>query len=126
VDVRILLPDPIKNDHRFVAFAARSYYDELLEVGCKIFEYGPGMLHAKYLIIDDVAAIGSANMDVRSFHINYEVTAMFYDAEVTAALARVFREDLEKARLVRALDRVGLSLPVRFLEGMARLLSPLL
>lgn len=126
VDVRILVPDPSKNDQRLVALASRSYYDDLLEVGCRIYEYIPGMLHSKYLIVDDVAAIGSANMDVRSFHINYEVTAMFYDEGVTARLAEVFATDLARAREIQAHMRLGLSLPARFAEGVARVLSPLL
>ncbi len=126
VDVRILVPSAERNDSRLVAFASRSYYDELLEVGCRIFEYDPGMLHAKYLIADEVCAIGSANMDVRSFHINYEITAMFYDAEVTAALADVYEHDLARATEVRVADRANPSLLTRLLENGARVLSPLL
>jgi cardiolipin synthase A/B len=126
VDVRILVPQPDKNDSRLVALASSSYYDELLESGCRIFEYAPGMLHAKYVIVDELSAIGSANMDVRSFHINYEITAMFYDARITAALAEVFMIDLGDAREVQAADRLGLSLTTRLAEGAARVLSPLL
>jgi cardiolipin synthase A/B len=126
VDVRILVPAPSANDSRVVALASRSYYDELLEAGCRIFEYAPGMLHAKYLIVDELAAIGSANMDVRSFHINYEITAMFYDATVTGRLAEVFVADLEDAREVQAADRIGIPLMTRLAENAARVLSPLL
>ena len=126
VDVRILVPAPAKNDSKLVALASSSYYDELLEAGCRLYEYAPGMLHAKYLIVDEVAAIGSANMDVRSFHINYEITAMFYDARVTARLAEVFVADLAEAREVQAADRIHLPLTTRLAEGAARVLSPLL
>lgn len=126
VDVRILVPRPDKNDSRLVAVASRSYYDDLLEAGCRIFEYQPGMFHAKYLIVDGVAALGSANMDVRSFHLNYEVTAMFYDAAVTRDLDAVFEADLAVAREVSAAERLNLSLGTRLMEGLARLLSPLL
>ena len=126
VDVRILVPTSEQNDQRLVALASRSYFDELLEVGCQIFEYQPGMLHAKYLIADEVAAIGSANMDVRSFFLNYEITAMFYDARVTEGLARIFEEDLEQAREVTARARIGAPLSSRFAESFARVLSPLL
>ena len=84
------------------------------------------MLHSKYLIADDVAAIGSANMDVRSFHINYEVTAMFYDARVCSDLALVFTGDLDSARQVTATERIALPLSSRFAESFARVLSPLL
>jgi cardiolipin synthase len=126
VDVRILVPTAEHNDQHLVALASRSYFDELLEVGCRIFEYLPGMLHAKYLIADEVAAIGSANMDVRSFFLNYEITAMFYDEPITDSLAAIFEEDLEQAREVTARDRLTTSLPSRFYESFARVLSPLL
>ncbi len=126
VDVRILVPSALHNDSRLVVYASRSYYDELLQVGCRIFEYDAGMLHAKYLIADDVSAIGSANMDVRSFHINYEITAMFYDAEVTSALATVFEADLGQATEIRSADRAEPSVWARLLENSARVLSPLL
>ncbi len=125
VDVRLLVPHPSRNDNRLVAYASRSYYDDLLEVGCRVYEYD-GMLHAKYLIADDVAAIGSANMDVRSFYINYEITAMFYHAQVADELARVFVHDLERTHEIRATERIALPLPHRLLENFARVLSPLL
>jgi cardiolipin synthase len=110
-----------------VAWAARSYYDELLAAGCEIHEYRPGMIHAKYMVIDNsVAMIGSANMDVRSLYLNYEVTAMFYDDEVTRALAQVFVDDLADGCPVLAADRAQLALRWRLAEGFARILSPLL
>ncbi|PRQ07432.1 cardiolipin synthase [Enhygromyxa salina] len=127
VDVKILVPNPIDNDIRLVAWAARSYYDELLAAGCEIHEYRPGMIHAKYMVVDDsVAMIGSANMDVRSLYLNYEVTAMFYDDAVTRALAQVFVADLADGCRVHASDRERVPLRWRLAEGFARILSPLL
>ena len=127
VDVRILVPKPEHNDQRLVAWAGRSYFDEVLVAGGRIYEYAPGMLHAKYLIVDDtVCAIGSANMDVRSFHLNYEVTAMFYAASVTRALADIFEQDLERAEEVTLASREHPSLWSRLVEGGARVLSPLM
>jgi cardiolipin synthase len=126
VDVRICVPGRDHNDAPLVGMAARSYYDSLLDAGCRIYEYDQGMLHAKYLIVDEhVAAVGSANFDLRSLHINYEVTAMFYDADVTTRLARVFEDTLERASQVLPASRKNLSLPARLAEGMARILSPL-
>lgn len=126
VDVRILVPAPERNDVRLVAWAARSYYDEVLAAGARIFEYRLGMLHSKYLIADDLCAIGSANMDVRSFYINYEVTGMFYDPKLTAELCAIFCEDLEHSRPVTKASRADPSLVVRLAESTARVLSPLL
>ncbi len=126
VDVRLLVPKPEHNDARLVAYASRSYYEELLEAGCRIFEYELGMLHAKYMVVDQVCAIGSANMDVRSFYLNFEVTAMFYDASVTAQLASVFEGDLARARAVTLDDVTDPPFFERLAESFARVLSPLL
>lgn len=126
VDVRILVPAPRHNDVRLVAWAARSYYDDVLAADGRIFEYQRGMMHSKFLIVDDLCAIGSANMDVRSFHINYEVTGMFYDPALTAELAGIFCRDLEDAREVTRAARADPPLWVRLAENAARVLSPLL
>ncbi len=127
VDVRVLIPDPSKSDAKLVAWASRSYYDELQEAGCRIFEYLPGMFHAKYMVVDDgLSAIGSANMDIRSFYLNYEVTAMFYDRQVTADLAELFQADQLRSREITPDIRQNMPLGARLGEGFARLLSPLL
>ena len=124
VDVRILLPS--RGDVRLVALASRTYHDALLESGCRIFQY-PEMLHSKYLVIDDsLAAIGSANMDVRSFYLNYEVTAMFYDAQVNDQLAGLFLSDLGHATELSRRDLEQLNPIQRMSESFARVLSPLL
>lgn len=127
VDVKILVPNVDDNDRRFVGLAARSYYDVLLSAGCEIYEYRPGMLHSKYIVIDDtVAIIGSANFDIRSLYLNYEVTAMFYDHDVACALAEVFLDDLKEGRRVTAAERAIVPLRWRLAEGLARIMSPLL
>ncbi len=127
VDVRILVPSPQASDQRLVAYAGRSYYDDLLAAGCRIFEFQDGMLHAKCIIVDeDVCLVGSANMDIRSFYLNYEVTALVYGAETTAALARVFADYERRAEAVTRSAREGSSGPSRMIENLARTLSPLL
>lgn len=127
VDVRLLVPNLGDNDVRLVGLAARSYYDELLAAGCRIYEYRLGMLHAKYMVIDSaVAVIGSANLDVRSLYLDYEITALFYDRQVTCELAEVFRSDLAGAEEVTVAERAALPWRWRFAEGAARILSPLL
>ncbi len=126
VDVRLIVPAEAHNDSRLAALAAASYYDELFEAGARIFEYQAGMLHSKYAVFDDVALVGSANMDVRSFHLNYEVVAMFYDAAVTTSMIDRFALDLVDSLEVTAPARRGLGWQRRLAEGFARVLSPLL
>ncbi len=85
VDTTIVFP--ARNDSWVVAAASRSYYAELLEAGVKIFEYPDGLLHAKSITLDgEVTLIGSANMDRRSFELNYENNILFYDPQLTAAM----------------------------------------
>ena len=129
LDVRLLVPKVC--DSRLVTLAARSYFDELLEAGVKVHEYGPRMLHSKALLCDDdLAIVGSANFDHRSFRLNFELIAVMYDAGVAAELAEHFRVDLESALQWRKPSRKRLRrLSVwydRFLESLARLFSPLL
>jgi cardiolipin synthase len=85
VDTTIVFP--ARNDSRFVGAASRSYYAELLSAGVKIYEYVGGLLHTKSLTLDgEITLIGSANMDRRSFELNYENNILFYDAGLTATV----------------------------------------
>jgi len=78
---------PARNDSWEVSAASRSYYRELLEAGVNIHEYVGGLLHAKTLTLDgQVTLIGSANMDRRSFDLNYENNILFYDQALTAQM----------------------------------------
>lgn len=124
LDVRLLVPR--RSDSRLVTFAARSYFDTLLEAGVRIHEYGPRLLHTKALVCDDdVAIVGSANFDHRSFRLNFEVSLLVEDAGVVARLATLLQEDMARAPRVRPEDRRGL-LRTRVPEALARLMSPLL
>jgi cardiolipin synthase len=125
VDVRLLVPR--MSDSRVITVAARSYFDECLRAGVRIFEYLPGMLHAKTLVVDDTfAAIGTANMDNRSFRLNFEVSAIVHGHTVAGTLATHFEEDCRHAREVHLGARAHLGLLSRLTESSARLLSPLL
>jgi cardiolipin synthase A/B len=85
--VRTTLVFPARNDSWIVAAASRSYYLDLLAAGVRIFEYIGGLLHTKSLTLDgEVTLIGSANMDRRSFELNYENNILFHDAALTAAM----------------------------------------
>ena len=124
VDVRLLVPR--MSDSRLVTYAARSYYDALLAAGVKVYEYGPRLLHSKTLLVDDdIAMIGSANFDHRSFRLNFEVQALIRDAGVNAALARIIEGEFAHAPRVRLPDAKR-PLRERLPEAVARLLSPLL
>ncbi len=104
VDTTIILP--ARNDSWVVGAASRSYYADLLKAGIKIYEYVGGLLHTKSLTVDgEVTLIGSANMDRRSFDLNYENNILFCDAHLTGALEARQRIYLASSKAV-TLDQV--------------------
>lgn len=124
LDVRLLVPR--RSDSRFVTLAARSYFDELLTAGVKVYQYGPRMLHTKALLVDDTLAIvGSANFDHRSFSLNFEVSMLFDDAGVAGALAQLIEHEFTHAPRVHE-GRPRSLWRARLPEALARLLAPLL
>lgn len=124
LDVRLLVPKLA--DSRLVTYATRSSFDELLEAGVQVHEYGPRLIHSKALLVDEeTAIIGSANFDHRSFRLNFEVSLLFRDAGVASTLAGVLESDFARAPRVRA-DRRRSFWRSRLPEALARLLSPLL
>jgi len=125
VDVRLLVPE--RGDSRLVAAAARTYFDELVRAGVRVYQYGPGMLHAKTLVVDrDIAVIGTANMDNRSFRLNFEIMAAVYDEPTATRLAQLFDDDLRRARPYTLRQARRTPILQRLAESSARLLSPLL
>jgi len=125
VDVRLLVPK--RTDTVLVGAASRSYFAELTAAGVRIFEYLPTLLHAKTMVIDDdVSIVGSANLDNRSFRLNFEVAAVLYDAGIAGTLAERFARDLERAEEVVSYPESDLPFRRRLVEGVARLFSPLL
>jgi cardiolipin synthase len=125
VDVRLLIPR--RGDSRLIDLAARSYVPELVAAGVRVYEYVPRFIHAKTIVVDDdLAIVGSANLDNRSFLLNFEVTSLIYDRDVTAQLARAFDADLATSRPIDAADLARKGLPQKLGEATARLLSPLL
>jgi len=102
VRVRVLVPGP-RTDQRLVRLASRRLYGQLLEKGVRIFEYQPGMTHAKVLMIDDRwAIVGTTNWDNRSFEHNDEVNVAFRDRDVAARLRQDFEADLAQSREITA------------------------
>lgn len=125
VSVKLLVPE--KSDSRLVALASCSYYADMLSAGVKIYFYQDGFVHAKTLVVDKkLAVIGTANMDVRSFDLNFEVNAIVYDDELATSLANVFDADIKDAILVDREAWSNRSIGRKFVEKTARLVSPLL
>lgn len=125
VDVRIMIP--CMPDHMFVYWATYSYVGILLNLGAKIYIYDDGFLHAKTICVDgEVASIGSANFDIRSFRLNFEANAFIYDAAEVYKLEAIFETDMMRSHeLTRHLYR-SRSAMIQFKESVSRLLSDLL
>ncbi len=124
LDVRLLVPK--MSDSRLVTYAARSYFDELLASGIKVYEYGPRMLHTKALLCDDdVSIIGSANFDHRSFRLNFEISMLFRDRGLASELEALIEGEIAGSEPVQ--DQRNRSFwRNRLPEACARLMSPLL
>jgi len=125
VKVKILVP--YKSDSKFVDYAVRSYYSILLNAGIEIFQYTKGFIHAKTMVCDTkIAMIGTANMDSRSFDLNFEVNAIVYNKEVADELATIFYDDLKNSVQLNETEWAKRSIVKKFMEKAVRLFSPLL
>lgn len=125
VDVRILTPRD--NDIPLVGLASRSYYRPLLLAGVRIFEYTAGTLHAKALVVDRrLSVLGSANVDARSFKLNFELGCFFVSPELNEAVAHVFSDDLETSEEITLATLARTSHRAELGQSLAHLFSPLL
>jgi cardiolipin synthase len=125
VKIKILVPD--RSDSALVNAAARSYYGELLAAGAEIYLYQKGFVHAKTVVSDgQLAIIGTANMDHRSFELNFEVNSMIYDTATAEQLRDVFYEDIKNAKKINPNTWKKRPLYKQLPERVVRLLSPLL
>jgi cardiolipin synthase len=125
VDVKILVPK--RNDSLVINLASQSYYDELLQAGIEIYEYKKGFIHAKTVVVDGrISTIGTANMDDRSFDLNFEVNAIIFDKEVATELRNVYFNDVKNAIRVDPHKWENRSRIKKLLEKTVRLLSPML
>lgn len=125
IDVRIMVP--CKPDHPFVYWATYSYLGDMVAAGAKCYVYDNGFLHAKTLSVDGmVACVGTANMDFRSFGLNFEVNAVIYSERTVQRLERAFENDMTRSTHVtrKVYDQRGLLIKTK--EQFSRLLSPLL
>ncbi|ALH81049.1 cardiolipin synthase [Sphingopyxis macrogoltabida] len=118
---------PQRNDSRIVANASRSYYDEMIGAGVQLYEYRPGLLHAKTMVVDGaVALIGSANLDRRSFELNFENNILFADAGFVAEIRARQDEYLADSERVTAEDVARDGMLRRLWQNLLATLSPLL
>ncbi|VEF46943.1 phospholipase D/transphosphatidylase [Bacillus freudenreichii] len=125
VDVRLMIPN--KPDHPFVYWATYSNVGELLKAGAKVYIYENGFIHAKTMVADGkIASVGTANIDVRSFRLNFEVNAFLYDQELVEELVHIFEKDVTLSRELTYEQYLQRPKVIRFKESISRLLSPVL
>jgi len=125
VKVKIMIPN--KPDHPFVYWATLSSSGDLLKAGAEVYIYQNGFLHAKTLIVDGkIASVGTANIDVRSFRLNFEINAFLYDTEIAKNLVKKFNEDIELSTQMTEKLYEQRTLGIRFKESVSRLISPVL
>ncbi len=125
VDTTIIFP--ARNDSWIVAAASRSYYADLLAAGVKIYEYEDGLLHTKSLTLDgEVTLIGSANMDRRSFDLNYENNILFCDQDLTAVMRQRQQEYIARSRRVESKEVAAWPVTRRLWNNIIAMLGPVL
>ncbi len=125
IDVKIIIP--ANPDHPFVYWAGISYLGELLNVGVKCYQYEKGFVHSKLIIVDGlVSSIGTANMDVRSFKLNFEINAFIYDEKISKKLEKQFIADLSDCSQIDLNFYMKRSNFTKVREAVSRLLSPML
>lgn len=124
VDVRIVTPHIW--DKRFVHMTTRSYYSELIAAGVHIYEYSKGFIHSKTFVSDDdIASVGTTNMDYRSLYLHFECGAVFYDCSVVKEVKEDFLETLKVCKEIRPEDcRVNFFMEI--LQDCLRLIAPLM
>ncbi len=124
VDVRLIVPGT--SDLRIVSLAGRSYFDEMMEAGVRIHLYRPTNLHSKVLVVDDdVGVIGSPNVDMRSFFLNFELGIFLYDRPQIETLAGRFLEDLGNSEAVDPARFARRPRSLQLIEDTCRIFSPL-
>ena len=125
VEVNIMIPN--KPDHPFVYRATEYFAKDILDSGANVYTYDKGFFHSKVMVIDnEVASVGSANMDVRSFRLNFEINSFIYDAEVASELASHFNNDIKNSTKLDLEYFRNQSKWRKFKQHFSRLLSPIL
>ncbi len=123
VDTRILIPD--RSDNPWIHFSAYSYYEDIMPAGVDLYRYHGGFLHHKVFLCDDVAGIGTANFDNRSFRINFEVTVIVAGGPLANQVEEMFAHDLQRSTRASLSDFTRKSSWFRARARISRLMSPL-
>ncbi len=124
VDVKIIIPTMA--DHFMVYWANQAHIEDLLESKVKVFAYKDGFMHAKSLMVDGIcASVGTANLDIRSMELNFEVNAFIYDKSVVAELRNDYEEDLRRSEMIKLEEFKNRKMYRKVLEVFGRLVSPL-
>ena len=125
VDVRILLPE--ESDNLLTNLAAYSYFPETIPAGIQFFKYQAGLMHSKVVLMDDwLSIIGSVNVDNRSFHLNFEISAVALDEKFAAEVQEMLSADLMKSEPVPADAYSSKPFWFRLASRLAHLASPVL
>jgi cardiolipin synthase len=125
IEVKLIVPK--KSDSWIAEYATNSYLEKLLEAGVEVYQYTKGFVHAKTIVVDDVfSTVGTANMDYRSFNINFEVNALVYNKPFANQLNQIFNSDLEHTTQLELSTWKKRSKRTKLIEALARLAAPLL
>jgi cardiolipin synthase len=124
VDVRILLPD--RADHLLVWLSAYTYYEDTIPYGVRLFRYHRGFLHQKVMLVDErMATVGTANLDNRSFRLNFEITAFLSDPKLIQQISEMLSVDMQESSEVKLEEFTKTSFLFRAACRAARLMAPL-
>lgn len=125
VEVKVIIPK--ESDSWAAKYATDSYIEEFMDSGIEVYRYTKGFVHAKTIVIDDnLSSIGTANLDYRSFSINFEVNAMLYDKKLSSQMKKIFIEDLKDCEIVDFERWKNRPLSKKLKESFSRLWAPLL
>ena len=125
VDVRIMVPG--RADKKIVYWATQSYFEQLLKAGVRIYTYDNVFCHSKVIVVDEnIGSVGTTNMDIRSFYLNFEVNVMLYHTKSVQTLLNDFNIDFSRGTEVIYEDWKNRSLKVRFAQSLAQLFSPIM
>jgi len=124
VDVRVIIPGI--PDKRYVYYSTESYIGELLDAGIRVYKYR-GFIHSKMVVADDeIATIGTTNIDIRSFKLHFEINAFVYDRSTAKECNEIFKYDIKSSDEVTTSSYNNRSIKQRMLEGICRLFSPIM